>query len=893
MANKLPKANKLTLSCLEDHTLTIILSGLDQDGTVTGYSLSSLPSNGTLFVDSATTQIAVVGFNYPTNTFYFIPATNFSGAASFSYNVRDNSGGLSASPAVVTINVAPVNDAPTLDLNGSNPGTSETLLYTPGNGATRIAPLAAVADFDSANFGGGTLQVSIQQNKSPTDQLGIVGDASLSVSKGAIFINNVKIGSVSPTLNGANGSDLLISLTNAATPAQASSLLEHITYSNSTANPSVAPRTVLFTLVDGDGVANGGADMGTGSATINIPNRAPVNTVPGAQTAVEDTSHAINGLSINDPDAGTGILTTTLSVSHGSLVVAAAAGATVSGSGSQSVTITGTVSQINATLGVVDNLNYLGVHNYNGSDALTVTTNDGGNSGFGGAQSDTDVVAITVNPAPEIISLSDLEQGILGFAILGEHQYDSDGYSVSSAGDVNGDGIADLLVGSYQNSHFSDANGAAYVILGDASWSSAGASSINLSDVALGSHGLKIVGENPGSTAGYSVSIAGDVNGDGNADILVGSFGSHAAYLVFGQDAWSSAGQNATINLDDVALGTGGVKLIGENGLQATGWCVSGAGDVNGDGFADMVINAPDDQSGAGAAYVVFGKNWVVTETNTSINLGDIALGNGGFKILGEQTFDNAGWSVSNGGDFNGDGVTDLLIGSRPFKTGLGAAYVVLGNTDWSASASNTNINLSDVSSGTFGVKIIGEGADFAGYSVSNAGDVNGDGIDDILVGAILNDAGGHNAGAAYVVFGNLGWSSAGANASVNLDDVALGTGGFKIVGVGGTVAGQSVSSAGDVNGDGLSDILVGTEAGGTYLVFGKSDTSSVHLGDINDGVWIVGDASNRAGWSVSGGTDVNGDGLADILVGAPGDGNGPGDAYVLFGQEDWFHAIP
>ena len=137
-------------------------------------------------------------------------------------------------------------------------------------------------------------------------------------------------------------------------------------------------------------------DVGTESIIVNPVNDAPVNTVPGAQSVNEDTNLVIGGLAIADVDAAGGLLTTTLSVAHGTLTAGAAGGAAVSGSGGNSITLTGTVAQINTTLSAANNVIYRGVLNYNGPDTLTVVTNDGGNTG-GGALTDTDTVAITVN----------------------------------------------------------------------------------------------------------------------------------------------------------------------------------------------------------------------------------------------------------------------------------------------------------------------------------------------------------------------------------------------------------------------------------------------------------------------------------------------------------------
>jgi hypothetical protein len=205
------------------------------------------------------------------------------------------------------------------------------------------------------------------------------------------------------------------------------------------------------------------------------------------------------------------------------------------------------------------------------------------------------------------------------------------------------------------------------------------------------------------------------------------------------------------VDLDDIAAGTGGFKIQGENAEDRAGRSVSAAGDVNGDGLDDLIVGTTGNDSGsgvAGAAYVVFGKSGTAL-----VDLDDVAAGTGGFKIQGETAGDLAGWSVSAAGDLNGDGLDDLIVGALGNDTGgdlAGAAYVVFGKSG------TTLVDLDDVASGTGGFKIQGETAfDEAGFSVSAAGDVDGDGLDDLIVGAYRNDSGGGNAGAAYVIYGN------------------------------------------------------------------------------------------------------------------------------------------
>jgi hypothetical protein len=416
------------------------------------------------------------------------------------------------------------------------------------------------------------------------------------------------------------------------------------------------------------------------------------------------------------------------------------------------------------------------------------------------------------------VNLSAIAIGTGGFVINGVAAGDNSGFSVSSAGDVNGDGFDDLIVGAPYADPFGNNSGASYVVFGKAN-----GTPVNLS--AIGTGGFAINAAAGGVLLGISVSSAGDVNGDGIDDLIVGApyaaGRSGASYVVFGKK-----GNTDPVNLSAIASGTGGFVINGASGGDRSGVSVSSAGDVNNDGYDDLIVGADgatrNGNQNAGASYVVFGKT-----NGTPVNLSAIASGTGGFVINGALANDRSCRSVRSAGDVNKDGFDDLIVGAEgadPNGSSSGASYVVFGKTN------GTPVNLSAI--GTGGFVINGVSADDrSGVSVSSAGDVNRDGYDDLIVGADGADPNGRsNSGASYVVFGKANNAT-----QVNLSAIVSGTGGFVINGASaGDNLGRSVSSAGDVNNDGYDDLIVGalnadpngSDSGASYVVFGGGDFS-------------------------------------------------------------------
>jgi Ca2+-binding RTX toxin-like protein len=452
---------------------------------------------------------------------------------------------------------------------------------------------------------------------------------------------------------------------------------------------------------------------------------------------------------------------------------------------------------------------------------------------------------------PANIDLSTLD-GTTGFRLSGEATPFFSGWSVASAGDINRDGFADLIVGApgtFAPAHVETA----YVVFGKASGFAA---NIDLSTLD-GATGFKLIGVAEGDVTGRSVAPAGDVNGDGFDDLIVGApwadpqgEESGASYVVYGKSTAFAA------NLDLAALdGVTGFRLSGPANSNS-GWTVT-SGDVNGDSLTDLIIAAPRAMQDS-RVYAVFGD---AAGFAADVDLSTLDA-TAGFQIAAPEMFLNIpGQSVvmAFAGDFNGDGFGDLitgeLFGTPPpppiSRTSAGLSHVMFGNASGSFDA---------------GFTLYGEAAgDLSGFTVASAGDVNGDGLDDLIIGAFENDS-------AYVVFGR----TAGFDSELsNLN----GANGFQITGVSGDAA-----AAADINGDGFDDLIVGASSGVSYVLFGKASGFAAEIAvsslDGNSGFKLTG-----AGHSVAPAGDVNGDGWVDLILGNPTASGSLGASYVVFGR--------
>jgi hypothetical protein len=345
------------------------------------------------------------------------------------------------------------------------------------------------------------------------------------------------------------------------------------------------------------------------------------------------------------------------------------------------------------------------------------------------------------------------------------------GYSVASAGDVNGDGFSDVIVGAplFDNPELNE--GAAFVYHGSASGLSA-------------TPNWTAESNKVGAQFGNSVASAGDVNGDGYSDVIVGAFGfangeafEGRAFVYHGSASGLSTTPNWTAESNQVNA--------------QFGYSVASAGDVNGDGFSDVIVGAfgfSNGEASEGAAFVYHG-------SANGVNNGVPGTpANAAWTAESNQVNAQFGNSVASAGDVNGDGYSDVIVGAFGFSNGEafeGRAFVYHGSASGLSTTPNWTAESNQVGA-------------FFGVSVASAGDVNGDGYSDVIVGARLFDNGETDEGRAFVYHGsangvNNGVPGTPANAAWTAESNQANA-----------QFGVSVASAGDVNGDGYSDVIVG-----------------------------------------------------------------------------------
>jgi len=405
-----------------------------------------------------------------------------------------------------------------------------------------------------------------------------------------------------------------------------------------------------------------------------------------------------------------------------------------------------------------------------------------------------------------------------GFKISGSAAGDYLGYDSDDAGDVNGDGLTDLIIGAHAVNPSGKATaGIAYIIYGKKE----GSSHIDLSSL-TNSQGFRVLGGAEGDHCGWAVSSAGDVNGDGIGDVVIGAFQANKAagisYVIYGK-----RGGSDDIDLTSTLPAIQGFRILGATIGDHLGVSVS-AGDINGDGMSDVILGAnfanPGDKKNAGITYVIYGKP---DADSADVNLASLTSSQG-FRILGAAANDGSGKAISSTKDVNEDGLSDVIIGAphadSDSKFAAGVTYIIYGKR-----GELKDIDLATLSFSQ-GFRVFGAAAgDQSGSSVSSAGDVNGDGIVDIIISTYPDDK--TSASMSYILFGEL-------DVSADIDLALLTSSqGFKVPGA--TVnenSGASINAEKDVTGDGLLDIVVGSKDE-MYVICGQaagfsSDIASV-----------------------------------------------------------------
>jgi len=496
-----------------------------------------------------------------------------------------------------------------------------------------------------------------------------------------------------------------------------------------------------------------------------------------------------------------------------------------------------------------------------------------------------------LSSGPEKVESVEVDQGYRGwdeqhmsladsdYLFLGEQPGDGAGGWVAPAGDVDGDGLGDILIAAYWNDEGGEDAGKCYLVTGK----DLGAERImSLEEASWGFVGEKgRVDDDPdcedaddedercgGDWAGHSLNSPGDVDGDGLPDIAMSGYLSDhngydagKTYIVFS----SSLSGRGTMSLADADY-----SFVGEEVLDRLGHSIHGAGDVDGDGRQDLITGAYGFDAGApdtGKAYMVLASSLGKRKTLRFPEDAD-------FSWDGEAEEDEAGYINSPAGDIDGDGLGDWMttaqrnqeggVGLAPSgEHGAGKVYVFLG-ADLDLGDIGGTYSLADVDRAWLGE----DGSDAIGYGTNAVGDFDGDGVADVMTASYANSEGGLNAGKVYVMTG-ASMATPGTRSLAEAD--------FGFTGeAAGDWAGFGAGPASDFDRDGLDDLIIGgmwhTEsalgAGRGYLVLSGSlsGPGTYSLSDA-DHIFTGESELDTAGYKAATTGDMNGDGLPDLMI--------------------------
>ncbi len=456
------------------------------------------------------------------------------------------------------------------------------------------------------------------------------------------------------------------------------------------------------------------------------------------------------------------------------------------------------------------------------------------------------------------------------YMYTGQEESDGSGYFVSPAGDVDGDGLGDILIGApLWAGHPSTETGMIYLILGK-TIAAYGSSFLSIS---LADADYIFEGDQYSEGLGYQGASAGDVNGDGYDDFVLGASCNDvveecepSTYLVLGRADFGSS--------KNISLSNTGVLFYNDLETLASFTYATGAGDINADGYTDLIITVPyaysldGAEEAVGRVYLLFGSADIESESGLYLSEMDLAF-------VGEHGDDGIYMAAAGAGDTNGDGYDDILIGSKYNDAAgysAGQTYLILGRE--AGDFESFYFSLADADE-----KFLGEDEyEFSGYAVAGSGDVNGDGLSDFVVGAPHHGRYDRN-GMTYLIFGSNSFGSGTARSLATADYGFTGDAYYEY-------SGWALAGLGDVDADGLSDFAIGAPyahlaSDGTYEMSGHTyvvNAAMLASHDLHETINLYYDASalfwgehymDLSGSSVSSAGDVNGDGYPDLLIGA------------------------